>query len=80
VYDAVGNRLSRSVEGGSTVTYAYDCMDWIVSATGLGFDWDCNGNMIYRHDGVNAWNYTYDSVDRLKRGTRTACCLLCIRK
>jgi YD repeat-containing protein len=67
VYDAVGNRLTRSVEGGSTVTYAYDCMDRIVSVTGLVFDWDCNGNMVYMHDGVNAWNYTYDPVDRLKR-------------
>jgi YD repeat-containing protein len=67
VYDAVGNRLTRSVDGGSTVTYTYDNMDRIVSATGLGFDWDCNGNMVYMDDGGNACNYTYDPVDRLKR-------------
>jgi len=23
--------------------------------------------MIYRHDGVSAWNYTYDTLHRLKR-------------
>ena len=41
-------------------------MDRLTSATGLGFNWDSNGNMLYRHDGVNAWNYTYDPVNRLK--------------
>ncbi len=66
-YDPVGNRLSKSVQGGSTVTYTYDCMDRIIFASGLGFDWNANGNMVYKHDGVTAWNYTYDPLNRLTR-------------
>lgn len=34
----------------------------MLSATCMGFDWDSNGNMLYRHDGVNAWNYTYNLI------------------
>lgn len=63
----MGNRLSKAVQGGSTVTYTYDEMDRISSASGLGFDWDGNGNMVYKHDGVYAWNYTFDALNRLKR-------------
>ena len=66
-YDSVGNRLSKSVEGGSTVSYTHDNMDRLVSATGMGFDWDSNGNMIYMDDGVLEWNYTYDPLNRLTR-------------
>ena len=64
-YDAVGNRVSKSVEGGSTVTYSYDSLDRLVSATGLGFDWDGNGNLLYMSDGLYEWNYSYDSLNRL---------------
>jgi YD repeat-containing protein len=63
-YDPVGNRLSKSVQGGSTISYAYDNMDRLVSATGLGFAWDDNGNMVYKNDGTYAWNYTYDTLNR----------------
>ena len=63
-YDAVGNRLSKS-NGGSTITYTYDSMDRMLTATGLGFDWDDCGNMIYKHDGVYAWNNTYDTLNGL---------------
>lgn len=66
-YDPVGNRLSKATQGGSTTTYTYDSMDRMLTATGMGFDWDANGNMLYRHDGSNAWNYTYNPVNRLTR-------------
>ena len=66
-YDPVGNRLSKSMLGGSTITYAYDNMDRLTAATGMSFDWDDNGNMIYKNNGINAWNYTFDPLNRLTR-------------
>ena len=69
-YDAVGNRLSKAVQGSSTVSYTYDSMDKLTSATGMGFDWDSNGNMLYRDDGVYEWNYTYDPMNMLKTVTK----------
>jgi len=66
-YDAVGNRLSKAVQGGSTISYSYANVDRMLTATGLGFDWDPNGNMIYKHDGAYAWNYTYDTLNRLTK-------------
>ncbi len=53
------------VEGGTSTSYSYDCMNRLTSATGMGFDWDKNGNMVYMHDGSDAWNYTYDPENRL---------------
>lgn len=75
-YDAVGNRLSRSMQGGGTTSYTYDNMDRLVSATGLGFNWDSNGNIVCKHDGVDAWNYTYDPLNRLIRVRKMVSCLL----
>ena len=66
-YDAVGNRLSKIVQGGPTTSYTYDNRDRMLTATGMGFDWDDNGNMLYRDDGVYEWNYKYDSLNRLTR-------------
>jgi RHS repeat-associated protein len=66
----VGNRLSKSVEGGSTVIYSYDSLDRLVSATGMGFGWDGNGNLLYMGDGLYEWNYSYDSLNRLTRVQR----------
>ena len=63
-YDAVGNRLSKSV-GASTVSYTYDVMDMIVSATGVSFTWDGNGNMLTWDDGADEWGYRYDQLNRL---------------
>jgi RHS repeat-associated protein len=64
-YDGVGNRVSKSVEGGSTISYSYDSLDRLVSATGMGFNWDGNGNLLYMGDGLYEWNYSYDSLNRL---------------
>lgn len=62
-YDAVGNRLKK-VQGGTT-SYSYDSVNRLTSATGMSFDWDDNGNMLYWLNGNDAWNYTYDLFDRL---------------
>jgi len=62
-YDEAGNRLEKTA--GSTTSYSYDCMNRLTSATGMGFDWDENGNLVYMHDGSDAWNYTHDPEGRL---------------
>ena len=67
-YNGVGNRLTKS--HGGTVSYAYDCMNRLTDATGMGFGGDGNGNMVYTDDGGAEWNYTYDPEDRLVRVLR----------
>ena len=64
-YDALGNRLTKTQ--GSTTSYSYDSVNRLTSATGMSFDWDDNGNMMYWLNGNDAWNYTYDLFDRLTR-------------
>ena len=54
------------VAGQATTGYTYDSMNRLTQATGMGFDWDADGNLLYMHDGSDAWNYTYDPEDRLK--------------
>ena len=53
------------VAGQATTDYTYDSMNRLAQATGMGFDWDPNGNLLYKHDGSDAWNYNYDPEDRL---------------
>lgn len=47
-------------------------VEGVVSATGMSFTWDDNGNMVYWGDGVNTWNYTYDPENRLRRVTKNS--------
>ena len=37
----------------------------VVSATGMGFTWDDNGNLLTWDDGVDDWTYRYGPEDRL---------------
>ena len=53
------------VVGQVATGHAYDSMNRLTQATGMGFDWDADGNLLYMHDGSDAWNYTYDPEDRL---------------
>ncbi|MEN4013083.1 MAG: hypothetical protein ROW48_13690 [Bellilinea sp.] len=59
-YDPVGSRLSQTVNG-VTTTYAYDTAGRLLSAGGLAYAWDDNGNLLW--DGINT--YTYDHANRL---------------
>jgi YD repeat-containing protein len=61
----VGNRRSKAVEGGGTTGYGYDEVNRLVSATGMGFTWDDNGNLLTWDDGVDEWTYRYDPQNRL---------------
>jgi RHS repeat-associated protein len=44
--------------------YTRDDLDRIVSATGMGFTWDDNGNLVTWDDGSDDWAYRYDSENR----------------
>ena len=59
-YDPVGNRTALTTTAG-TVNYAYDEANRLVSAGGVAYDWDLNGNLL--SDGSNT--YSYDHANRL---------------
>ena len=51
--------------GQTTTSYTYDSMNRLTSATGMSFTWDENGNLLYKNDVTDTWNYTYDWENRL---------------
>ena len=59
-YDAVGNRLSKTVNGVS-VGYTYNANDWMKSEGAKPFDYDANGNTVY----ADGQTLQYDWQDRL---------------
>ena len=58
-YDAVGNRLTETVDGGTPTSYTYDVANRMTTAGGVTYTYDDNGNML--NDGVN----TYTSIRKL---------------
>lgn len=55
-YDPLGNRLSQN-----DLVYSYNAMNELISiSNGTTFDYDENGSMMTKIDGVNTWSYTYD--------------------
>ncbi len=66
-YDAVGNRLSQTVNGNRT-TYGYDIANRLASVNGQAYAWDDNGNLL--NDGL--LTYSYDQANRLKQVTQGA--------
>jgi RHS repeat-associated protein len=72
VYDAVGNRLSRTETdsgGPETTTYVYDLGDRLVSeTTGIvssTFAYDPNGNLLSRTTAGQATTYSWDAENRM---------------
>lgn len=59
-YDAVGNRLTQTIDG-ITTNYLYDNANRLTSVNGQAYNWDDNGNLL--NDGVNT--YAYDQANRL---------------
>jgi len=59
-YDAVGNRVSQTNPGG-TIEYLYDEANQLISANGISYTWDANGNLL--SDGT--YTYEYDYANRL---------------
>ena len=43
-YDAVGNRLQLTKDGGQVTNYVYDAANRLTSVNGVGYTWDDNGN------------------------------------
>ena len=65
-YDAVGNRLSKTVDGLLTVNYAYDANDRLLSEGSTTYSYDANGNTLSKNDG-SLTSYAYDAENRLIR-------------
>lgn len=70
-YDTVGNRLTKKITKGTSITssvYGYDSSNQLISINGVKNQYDNNGNLI--NDGKRT--YVYDAEDRLieiKEGT-----------
>ncbi|MBF7073465.1 putative Ig domain-containing protein [Glaciecola sp. MH2013] len=63
-YDAVGNRISKTVDG-TTTNYNYDVNDRLISVGDTFFGYDGNGNRVSKTTFNNVTNYAYDKLNRL---------------
>ncbi len=63
-YDAVGNRLTKSVDG-VTNSYTYDANDRLLSEKGVTYSYDANGNTITKSNATEQIDYTYDGLNRM---------------
>ncbi|HIE33996.1 MAG TPA: hypothetical protein EYP86_02520, partial [Candidatus Altiarchaeales archaeon] len=68
LYDAVGNRLSKTTNQYS-ISYAYDEDNRLVSAGYVSYFYDGNGNLIQKLTPSGTTNYTYDYENRLVQVT-----------
>ncbi len=65
-YDAVGNRLTRTIDG-VTASYAYDANNRLLAAGGTIYAYDTNGNLVGRTSAASSLSYEYDFENRLTR-------------
>jgi len=63
-YDAVGNRLTKTVQL-ATTNYTYDANNRLITRGNHSYTYDNNGNTLSEYDGVNTSTYTYDYENRL---------------
>ncbi len=63
-YDAVGNRLSSTINGQQT-SYSYNTLDQLTSANTSTYQYDGRGNLLKITNGTSSITYTYDAADRL---------------
>ncbi|SET60767.1 RHS repeat-associated core domain-containing protein [Nitrosomonas marina] len=64
VYDAAGNRISKT-ENGVTTQYTANTLNQYVTAGDALLSYDADGNLIAKTDSNGSWNYTYDLENRL---------------
>jgi len=64
-YDDVGNRTA-SHQGSS---YSYQAFNRLISANGITFGYDTNGNMLSKTDASGSWTYSWDYENRLKQAS-----------
>jgi RHS repeat-associated protein len=67
-YDAAGNRLAMTDQGGTT-TYTYDANHRLTSAGATSFSYDSNGNLVSQTTGAGTTTYGTDALNRLTRAT-----------
>ena len=64
VYDAAGNRI-RTINNGVTTEYQTNDLNQYTNAGAVDYQYDLDGNLTHKSDGVNSWTYGYDDRDRL---------------
>jgi RHS repeat-associated protein len=69
-YDAVGNRLTKTVDG-VTSAYTYDANDRLLSEGDTTYTYDANGNVRTQTSPGKTVIYEYDFENRLIRATTT---------
>lgn len=60
-YDTVGNRTSSH----RSASYGYQPLNRMISADGLAYTYDANGNLSTKTDAGGVWQYFYDRENRL---------------
>src|SRR5262249_16361264 len=60
-YDAVGNWTSSH----RSASYGYQPLNRVISADGLSYTYDANGNLTTKTDSFGVWQYFYDRENRL---------------
>lgn len=71
-YDAVGNRLTKAVDGAPTTSYDYDAANELNSAGGTTYAYDANGSRVSRTLGSDTTNYTFNSDNLLTDTSSTS--------
>jgi len=73
-YDAAGNRTEMKINNDTTVNYFYDDENRLLSyssgAETTVFQYDNNGNMIYKATGGETYNLTFDIENRMLKVQR----------
>ena len=64
VYDAAGNRI-RTINNGVTTEYQTNNLNQYTNAGTVDYQYDLDGNLTYKSDGVSSWTYSYDDQNRL---------------
>ncbi|MHB8857268.1 MAG: DUF7948 domain-containing protein [Bellilinea sp.] len=67
-YDAVGNRLTQTVDGVAT-QYTYNELDQLLTAGVAQYRYDGRGNLAQVTNGTDVTQYAYDAADRLSSVT-----------
>jgi RHS repeat-associated protein len=69
-YDSNGNLSTKTDANGNTITYSYDAINRLTQkiypdGSGDAFQYDARGNVTYAGNGYIAYNFTYDSLNRV---------------
>ncbi|MFH1101208.1 MAG: RHS repeat-associated core domain-containing protein [Methanobacteriota archaeon] len=67
-YDAVGNRLSKNIDG-DIITYTYDAENRLLSDGSATYSYDNNGNLITKIEPGGTTTYAYDYENSLLQVT-----------